>query len=146
MIGDDRGFDGHKKINGRKRQLLTDTDGRIWDACAHGANIYDADEASLLFDENRMEVWWPRLQKFLTDQHYQGTFSVMATDLGISFEIQGKIGDAKGFEVIPIRWVVERTIAWSNFCRRWVKHYERTIQNSVSCTICSNIYRVLKRF
>jgi transposase len=54
MIGDDRGFDGHKKINGRKRQLLTDTDGCICDTCAHTANLYDADGAILRFDENRM--------------------------------------------------------------------------------------------
>lgn len=145
MIGTDRGFDAHKKINGRKRQKLTDTGGRIWDTCVHAANLYDADGASLLFDQSRIDVWWPRLKKFLTDQHYQGTFSVMATDLGIDFEVRGKIGDAKGFEVIPIRWVVERTIAWSNFCRRLVKDYERTIESSASWTICSNIYRILGR-
>lgn len=146
MIETDRGFDGHKKINGRKRQILTDTEGRIWDAVVHGADCYDADGASLFFDENRMDFWWPNLKKFLTDQHYQGTFSVMATDLGIDFEVRGKIGGTKGFEVIPIRWVVERTIAWSNFCRRLVKDYERTVQNSVSWVICSNIYRILQRF
>jgi hypothetical protein len=111
MIKRDRGYDGNKKVNGRKRQFLVDTGGRIWDACAHAANIYDADGASLLLDPTRMAYWDDRCKKVLTDTHYQGTFSVMLADEKIAFEVSAKLSGKPGFEVLPIRWVAERAIA-----------------------------------
>lgn len=65
MIKQDRGFDANKKVNGRKGkgQFLVDSDGRIWDACVHAANVYDADGASLFVDPVRMAYWDERCKK-----------------------------------------------------------------------------------
>lgn len=145
MIGQDRGYDGNKKVNGRKRQILVDTSGRIWDACAHGANLYDGDGATLLLDPDRMAYWDQRCKKVLTDTHYRGTFSVMIEDHKIAFEVSAKLSDVPGFEVLPKRWVVERTISWTNFYRRLVKDYERTVESSAAWLIWANISLVLNR-
>lgn len=145
MIDQDRGYDGNKKINGRKCQFLVDTQGRIWDACAHAANVYDAEGASLLLDPKRMEYWDERCKKVLTDTHYRGTFSVMLADEGIAFEVSAKLSGKPGFEVLPKRWAVERTIGWTNFYRRLVKDYERTVENSAAWLIWANISVMLNR-
>ena len=148
MIRQDRGFDANKKVNGRKRQFLVDTGGRIWDACAHAANVYDADGASLLLDPIHMAYWDERCKKVLTDTHYRGTFSVMLADEKegkIAFEISAKLSDKPGFEVLPIRWAVERTISWTNFYRRLVKDFERTVENSAAWVIWANISLMLNR-
>ena len=148
MIRKDRGFDANKKVNGRKRQFLVDTGGRIWDACAHAASVYDADGASLLLDPIHMAYWDERCKKVLTDTHYRGTFSVMLADEKegkIAFEISAKLSDKPGFEVLPIRWAVERTISWTNFYRRLVKDFERTVENSAAWVIWANISLILNR-
>lgn len=145
MIGQNRGYDGNKKVNGRKRQILVDTAGRIWDACAHGANLYDGDGATLLLDPDRMAYWDQRCKKVLTDTHYRGTFSVMIEDHKIAFEVSAKLSDVSGFEVLPKRWAVERTISWTNFYRRLVKDYERTVESSAAWLIWANISLVLNR-
>jgi transposase len=148
MIRQDRGFDVNKKVNGRKRQFLVGTGGRIWDACAHAANVYDADGASLLLDPIHMAYWDERCKKVLTDTHYRGTFSVMLADEKegkIAFEISAKLSDKPGFEVLPIRWAVERTISWTNFYRRLVKDFERTVENSAAWVIWANISLMLNR-
>jgi transposase len=148
MIRQDRGFDANKKVNGRKRQFLVDTGGRIWDACAHAASVYDADGASLLLDPIHMAYWDERCKKVLTDTHYRGTFSVMLADEKegkIAFEISAKLSDKPGFEVLPIRWAVERTISWTNFYRRLVKDFERTVENSAAWVIWANISLMLNR-
>ena len=145
MIKRDRGYDGNKKVNGRKRQFLVDSGGRIWDACAHAANMYDANGASLLLDPIRMAYWDQRCKKVLTDTHYRGTFSIMLADEKIAFEVTAKLSDKPGFEVLPIRWVVERTIAWTNFYRRLIKDHERTVENSAAWVIWANISLMLNR-
>jgi hypothetical protein len=71
------------------------------DACAHAANMYDADGASLLLDPIRMAYWVQRCKKVLTDTHYRGTFSIMLADEKIAFEITAKLSDKPGFEVLP---------------------------------------------
>ena len=148
MIKQDRGYDGNKKANGRKRQFLVDSGGRIWDACVHAANIYDADGASLFIDPLRMAYWDERCKKVLTDTHYRGTFSIMLADEKegkIAFEVSAKLSDKPGFEVLPIRWVVERTISWTNFYRRLAKDFERTVENSAAWVIWANISLMLNR-
>lgn len=63
----------------------------------------------------------------------------------IAFEISAKLSDKPGFEVLPIRWAVERTIAWANFYRRLVRDYERTVENSAAWVIWANISLTLNR-
>ena len=130
------------------RWFLVESGGRIWDVCVHSANLYDADGASLLLDTLRMSYWDERCKKVLTDTHYRGTFSVMLADekdRKIAFEVSAKLSDKLGLEVLPIRWVVERTIAWTNFYQRLIKDFERTVENSAAWVIWANISLILNR-
>jgi transposase len=136
QIKNERRYDGNKKINGRKRQILVDTGGRIWDACAHAANMYDGDGGTLLLDYDRMGYWNARCKKMLSDNHYKGAFATTIESLDIEFEVSAKLSDVPGFSVIPIRWVVERTKVF----RRLVQDYERTVENSVAWLILGQYF------
>ena len=95
-----------------------------------------------------MAYWDERCKKVLTDTHYWGAFLVMLRDEKggkIAFEVSAKLSDKPGFEVLPIRWVVEKTISWTNFYRRLIKDFERTVENSVAWVIWTNISLMLNR-
>lgn len=140
----DRGLDGNKKINGRKRQILVDTLGNIWASSVHAANISDTIGGVELIEKVLGTV--PRLEKILIDSGYKGTFTVLAKEvLGVEVEMAVKAESTKGFVPIAKRWVVEGTFAWFNFYRRLSKDYEQKVENSASWIICANISINLKR-
>lgn len=137
MIFEDRGIDGNKKVNGRKRQLLVDTRGRIWKVRAHAANQHDSPAGAGLVEGLRTLM--PRLRKVMADKSYRGTFCRAVEDEKLSFETPQREEGAKGFAVQAKRWVVERTIAWLKFFRRVVIDYEHTLESSQSFLILANI-------
>lgn len=143
MIYEYRGVDGHKKVNGRKRQLLTDVLGRIWRVCVHPANEHDSLAGTALLKDisGRMK----RLKKIIGDKAYRGTFAEQVAEIQIQFEVPVRPEGTKGFVVEAKRWVVERTIAWLNFFRRVVMDYEHTIRNSVAFLYLANISMVLSK-
>lgn len=143
MIFEHRGTDGNKKVNGRKRQLMVDVGGRIFDVGIHSANLHDGTEAMALLPGCVANNG--RLEKILGDQGYQGEFEKEATKLGLIFECASKPESAKGFVPIAKRWVVERTIAWSNFFRRITKDYEHTLRSAKYWLIWGNISIILNR-
>ena len=143
MIFEDRGFDANKKINGRKRQLLVDTGGRLWRAKVHAANIHDGIGALSLLDE--LTDMDNRLKKILGDEAYKGQFAQKVANKNMIFECASRPPTEKGFVPIAKRWVVERTIAWSNFFRRIVKDYEYSVQSSVAWLLLANINVVMRR-
>ncbi|MCG8327761.1 MAG: IS5 family transposase [Chitinophagales bacterium] len=143
MIYEYRGIDGHKKINGRKRQLLTDTLGRIWQASVHPANEHDSPAGVVLLD---LEIEHLEcLQKIVADKAYRGTFADACEELNIEFEVPHRPKGTKGFVVEAKRWVVERTIAWFNFFRRIQIDYEHTIESSVAFIYLANSSMVLPK-
>ena len=143
MIYEDRGIDSNKKVNGRKRQLLVDTGGRLWRVVVHAANGHDGPGGSPLLED--LEAFDMRLEKILGDGAYVGVFAKKATKLGLVFERTSRPESASGFVPIAKRWVVERTIAWSNFFRRIVKDYEYTVQSSAAWMILANMTIMLQR-
>ena len=145
-VGGEHGFDGGKKVNGRKRHIAVDIMGNLLKVIAHAANIGERDGAKRLL-EQLPEPLWERLEKILADGGYEGadfqawvkeTFDV---DLEISLRPHG----TKGFVVIPIRWVVERTFAWLGRYRRLSKDYECLTDNSEGMVYLASISRLLRR-
>lgn len=142
-IGAERGLDGNKKINGRKRQILVDVKGRIWKASVHAANKHDSPHGVSLLVNVPDEM--PRLKKIMADQSYRGTFAQAVEKLHLAFEIPCQEDGIIGFVVEAKRWVVERTFAWLNFFRRIVVDYERNPANAQSFLFIANISMVISK-
>jgi putative transposase len=121
--GGEHGYDGGKKVNGRKRHILTDTLGLIITVIVHSAGIQDRDGAKLLFPG--IFDRFARLKLILADGIYNGGIGVWVKRyFGMVVEIVSRPKGSRGFTLIPRRWVVERTFAWLNQHRRLSKDYE----------------------
>jgi putative transposase len=130
--GGPRGYDAGKKIKGRKRHILTDTEGNLVHAVIHTADIQDRDGAPLVLAEivNR----FPWLRHIFADGGYAGDKlkQALAKISKWTLEIIKRSDKAKGFEVLPRRWVVERTLAWLNRNRRLAKDFEQSIASATA--------------
>ena len=117
-----RGYDAGKRIKGRKRHIAVDRDGHLLAAVVHSASVQDSAGARLLLPV--LAARQPTVRTVFADGGYQGKLLEWATDtLGISMSII-KRTLPKGFQVLPKRWVVERTLAWLGWNRRLSKDYE----------------------
>lgn len=157
MMEKERGIDGNKRVNGRKRQLLVDTDGRLWGVVVHGANIADGKGALPLLDGlEHVTDMENTLEKFLADTAYNGIFAQAVEKKGYKYEKSARIGGnadpsveqpkaGKKFIVEAKRWVAERTIGWTNFFRRITKDYERTVEYSLAWLLLANSTIMLQR-
>lgn len=132
--GEKIGFDGGKLVRGRKRNLITDTIGLVAFAKVTAANVQDvhAGKQTLMALKERTELI-TRLQKIFADGGYRGELVTwVKNELHSEMEIVLKLGDKKGFQVLPKRWVVERTNAWVTRNRRMARDYERLAETSES--------------
>lgn len=120
-----RGFDAGKQIKGRKRHILVDTLGLLLFVLVHPANVQDRDGARLLFES--IVARFPRLELIWADGGYAGPKlgDWMRGACRWVLSIIKRSDDVKGFQVLPRRWVVERTFAWLNRSRRLSKDYEQ---------------------
>ncbi|CAM5472493.1 Transposase OS=Streptomyces griseomycini OX=66895 GN=FHS37_007770 PE=4 SV=1 [Streptomyces griseomycini] len=131
-----RGFDAGKKINGRKRHLLTDTLGLLLAVLVTPASTTDRDAARLLLPEARDR--FGRLARIWADGGYTGHLvDWSATQLGVGLDIVRRSDDMHGFQVLPRRWVVERSFAWCLRSRRLVRDYERRTDTSEAVILWS---------
>ena len=122
---DPHGFDAGKKIKGKKRHLLVDTQGLVLHAVVHSAALQDRDGGVLVMAT--LFGLYPFLLKLYADGGYQGPqfkAGLLAVVQKVDVEIVKRSDAAKGFTVLPKRWVVERTISWLNRCRRLAKDWE----------------------
>ncbi len=132
--GEKIGFDGGKLVRGRKRNLITDTIGLVVLAKVSAANVQDVHAGKQVLTElkDRTERI-TRLQKIFADGGYRGELIDWVRDhLHSEMEIVLKLGEQKGFQVLPKRWVIERTNAWITRNRRMARDYERLAQTSES--------------
>lgn len=135
-----RGFDAGKKIKGRKRHTLVDTDGRALKIQVHAADVQDRDGAGPLLRASRPR--WPFVQLAFADAGYQGPR--VATASPIRVEIVHKLEGQIGFIVHARRWVVERFFAWINRNPRLAKDVEATIASAESFLYAASAILLLR--
>ena len=124
-----RGFDAGKKINGRKRHILVDTLGLLIAVAVTTASIQDRDGAKLLL--KAIKGSGKKIRKIWVDGGYRGELvKWVKSKCRIVLEVVLRSEEAKGFVLLPRRWVVERTFAWLNNSRRLSKDYERFCDTS----------------
>ena len=143
-VCESRGYDAGKKVNGIKRHLLVDTLGTVLAVSILTADIQDRDGARSLLE--KIKARFPRLQKIWADGGYSGTLIDWVKQLcGWVLEIVKRSDTAKGFEVLPHRWIVERTFGWFNRYRRLSKHYEGLTTSGEAMVYIAMITLMTKR-
>jgi putative transposase len=174
-VGGERGYDGGKKVKGRKRHLLVDTQGLVLKAKLHAASIMDWDGIKKML-LCRADVQFPRLKHLWLDSAYRGEDKGkdwVQKVLGWSVELverprkpapkevlkswaeqwlkEGvkvaweKLLPPRGFQVLPKRWVVERTFSWTDQNRRMSKDYERLTETGEAFIIYVAMSRLMAR-
>lgn len=159
LSGGVRGFDGAKKLAGRKRHILVDTQGWLLAVVVHSAALPDRQGGRLVLEAAGEH--YPRLQHIWADQGYTGELQRWATQrYGITVEVvypparqlkryapelleEGE--SAGGFQVLPRRWVVERTFSWLGRQRRLSKDYERLVDTAETWIYLTGIRLLLAR-
>jgi putative transposase len=143
--GGERGYDAGKKIKGRKRHIVTDTVGNLLEVVVHAADIQDRDGAKLVLDK-LTEATKSRLQKIWADGGYRGQLIDWVQEhLETILEIVSRDPSLSSFQVLPRRWVVERTFAWLGRYRRLSKDYEKCTKSSEGVVYIASIHTMMKR-
>lgn len=131
-----------KKVKGRKRHIVVDTMGNLLSVVVHAANIHDTKSgimpASLAFER------YPTIKRFCADAGYRKTFiNDVKNQLGLDVDISERI--TPQWQIIPKRWVVERTLSWFNSFRRLSKDYEISTSSQVANVIITHSALLLRR-
>ncbi|WP_234388676.1 IS5 family transposase [Streptomyces sp. AS58] len=139
-----RGYDGGKKVHGRKRHIVTDTLGLLLVVAVTAANIGDRDAATGLLRRLR------RLHRDITLVWADGGYTGSLVDwcrqkLALTLEIVKRTDDMEGFVVLPRRWVAERTFAWLMHSRRLARDYETLPASSEALIRWSMVTRMSRR-
>ena len=139
------GYDAGKKIKGRKRHIITDTLGLMVGLVVHSAGIQDRDGAPDVLKSIRHSHPW--LRHVFADGGYAGPKlrSALRGNGGWTIKIVKRSDTAKGFEVIPRRWVVERTFAWLGRCPRLAKDREKNIAGAEAWMLVAHIRMLTRR-
>ena len=143
--GGPRGFDAGKCIKGRKRHIVTDTQGNLVGLIVHPADVQDRDGAPLVLAAIRSRYPW--LRHVFADAGYAGKkLKAALVPMGRwTLQIIRRSDTAKGFELLPRRWVVERTFAWLNRCRRLAKDVEATIESATAWIFIAHIRNLTRK-
>ena len=143
--GGPRGYAAEKMIKGRKRHILTDTIGLLVGAVVHAGDIQDRDGAPVLLDSIREAFPWLR-HVFADSAYAGGKLKAALAKLGDwTIEIVKRSDVAKGFVLLPRRWVVERTLAWLNRNRRLAKDFEATVESAVTWLYIASVKLMSRR-
>ena len=143
--GEQRGYDGGKKVKGRKRHIAVDTLGLLVAVVITAANISDGRGACQLLDQMPPEKF-PRLQGACGDGRYNDKrFIARLEQRHLTLEVKSRPPGSKGFVLLQKRWIVERTFAWLGFNRRLSKDYEKRVESSATRVRIAAIGMMLKR-
>ena len=143
---DPHGFDGGKLIKGKKRHVLVDTLGLVLHALVTAADVQDRDGGVLLL--RTLFGQFPFLRKLFADSAYTGPIfhdGAAKAMRDLEVEIVKRSDRAKGFVVEPKRWIVERTIAWLNRCRRLAKDWENRNHNTLAFLRLASIRLMVRK-
>jgi transposase len=131
-----RGFDGGKKVNGRKRHVVVDTLGLLLAVTVTAASVTDRDAGRTLLARLRERHW--RVRRVWADGGYTGQLVDFARSvLRIALTVVKRSDDVSGFTVLPKRWLVERTFAWLMRSRRLARDYERRTDSAEAMMLWS---------
>ena len=145
LCEDNIGYDGGKKIKGRKRHIVVDTMGLLLSAVIHPANIHDSKAAEEVLQELKNK-YLSGIVKIFADGGYRGELiEKVKMRFGWILEVV-KRNEVGNFKVLPKRWIVERTFAWISFQRRTSKDYERQSESSVAFMQLAMIRVMLNKF
>ncbi len=141
--GQQAGYDAGKKIKGRKRHILVDTLGLLLMVIVTSASVADRDGAVQLFDATDGVL--PRLKRVWADQSYAGELvEWVHRFFAFMLDIVRRPKQQRGFEVLPKRWIVERSFGWFNRYRRLSKDYERRTSTSEGMVYLASMRRMLR--
>lgn len=143
LASENVGFDGGKKVKGRKWHTVVDTLGHILAVFVHAANIHDT--KSGIVSVTKACGKYQTIERFCADAGYRKSFEnnvLNILGLGVDISLQIK----QEFEVLPKRWVVERTFAWLNNSRRLSKDYERKTLHQENMIYISHLQTLLRRY
>ena len=147
--GEEQGFDGNKKVKGRKRHIVTDVLGLVLGCYVSSANTADVKAAPAVL------VWvlelYPRIVKVLADQGYRGNLGQLIEQFfaqegrQVELELSQRPTEAQGFQVEAKRWIVERTWTWLENARSLTRDYERLPENHEGMIYVVMIRLMLRR-
>ena len=140
-----RGYDAGKKIKGRKRHIIVDTEGFLLQAVVHEASTQDRDGAVIVLKQVRK--LFPFLKLIWADGGYRGPKLAKEFHKIASWKLQivKRNEDVSGFKVLPHRWVVERTFAWMGRNRRLAKDFEKIVETSMTYLEVAMIQLMIRR-
>ncbi|GJD65776.1 IS5 family transposase [Methylobacterium frigidaeris] len=136
-----RGYDAAKRVVGRKRHALTDTDGRLLMAAVSPADLHDSHGGVALLRASRQ--LWPFLAHCFADRAYRG--ERVGTSTTITVEIVEPEDGQTGFAVQPRRWVIERTLGWISRCRRLARDHEATVSSALAFFVLAAAMVLVRR-
>jgi len=148
--GEERGVDVYKQVVGRKRHVIVDTLGLLLLVIVHRASIPDGNGGKLvlagLFLRIKHSVYnrWCRFKLIWADGAYEDIIAWVKKQFGWRLEIVRRPPETKGFQLLPRRWVVERTFGWFGRYRRLGRDYEHQTLSSESMVYLASIHRMLR--
>jgi putative transposase len=148
--GEARGVDVHKQTPGRKRHIVVDTLGLLLIVVVHRASVQDGpgglQTLQRLFDRIKRTIYnrWCRLKLIWADGAYAAIVERVRQQFGWTLDIVRRSAERNGFQVLPHRWVVERTFGWLGRYRRLSRDFEHTVASSEAMTYIASIRRMLK--
>jgi putative transposase len=148
--GEERGADVHKQVNGRKRHIVVDVLGLLLVVMVHSAGVPDSTGGKVVLEKlftrikRNVHNRWCRLKLLWADGGYEAIVEWVKHHCGWRLEITYRPPAAKGFVVIPRRWVVERTFGWFGRYRRLSRDFEHQVRSSEAMVYLASIHRMLR--
>jgi len=148
--GEESGIDVHKQTPGRKRHIVVDTLGLLLLVVVHSAGVQDGAagyqtlQALFARIKRNLHNRWCRLKLIWADGAYVSIVEKVHKQFGWTLEIVRRPDGIKGFQILPRRWVVERTFGWLGRYRRLARDYEHTVLSSETMTYIASVRRMLK--